>query len=172
MEWKGALAGSAVFFGLAPGIVAGVIPWFITKWRFGEGAFLSASIIGGVMTAISLALLIDCFRRFAIEGKGTPAPLAPTEELVISGPYRHVRNPMYLAVTGLIFGQALLFGNAALIAYGVAIWIAFDLFVITHEEPRLRREFSEAYEAYSKAVPRWIPRLTPWKQPEPEPETS
>lgn len=166
MGRKEALAGSALFFGLAPGIVAGVIPWIITKWRFGEGAFLSASIIGGMLAAVSLVALIDCFRRFAIEGEGTPAPLAPTEELVISGLYRRVRNPMYLAVAGLIFGQALLFGSAALIAYGVAVWIAFDLFVISYEEPRLRRQFPDAYEMYSKAVPRWIPRLTPWTQPE------
>jgi protein-S-isoprenylcysteine O-methyltransferase Ste14 len=162
MQRAQALAGSALFFLLAPGAVAGLVPFLITGWRPGEGAFLSASVVGGILIALSLAGLIDCFRRFAFAG-GTPAPLAPAEELVVSGLYRHVRNPMYLAVTGLVLGQALLFASAALIAYAVFIWIVFDLFVIMAEEPRLRRDFPDAYGAYAKAVQRWIPRLTPWR---------
>ena len=122
-----ALVGSAAFFVIAPGSVAGLVPWLITHWRFGEGASSGVSIAGGVVIALSLALLIECFARFAIKGSGTPAPIAPTKELVVSGAYARVRNPMYVAVSGLIFGQALLFASAALIAYGVAIWFVLGL---------------------------------------------
>jgi protein-S-isoprenylcysteine O-methyltransferase Ste14 len=158
-----ALIGSAAFFVIAPGTVAGLIPWLITRWRFGEGATTGVSITGGIIIAVALALLIECFVRFALKGEGTPAPLAPTQQLVISGAYARVRNPMYVAVTGLIFGQALLFASAALIAYGIAIWFAFMVFVLYFEEPRLKHEFPEQYEAYFENVPRWRPRFVPWK---------
>lgn len=165
MNRNEALIGSAAFLLLAPGTVAGVIPWLITKWRFGEGASAGVSITGAIIIVLSLALLIECFVRFATKGEGTPAPLAPTAKLVVSGAYARVRNPMYVAVTGLIFGQALLFASAGLIAYGVAIWLAFLMFVIYFEEPRLRREFPDDYPAYFENVPRWRPRFSPWKQP-------
>ncbi len=165
MNRNEALTGSAAFFVLAPGTVAGLIPWLITKWRFGEGASTGVSVVGGVIIALSLALLIECFVRFATKGEGTPAPLAPTAKLVVSGAYARVRNPMYVAVTGLIFGQALLFASAGLIAYGITIWFAFLMFVIYFEEPRLRHAFPDDYPAYFENVPRWRPRFTPWKQP-------
>lgn len=163
MNRNEALIGSAVFFVLAPGTVAGLIPWFITHWRFGEGASAGVSIFGGILIALSLALLVECFVRFAVKGEGTPAPLAPTARLVVTGAYARVRNPMYVAVTGLIFGQALLFASAALIAYGIAIWLAFLMFVIYYEEPRLQREFPSDYPAYFENVPRWRPRFAPWR---------
>lgn len=165
MNRSEALIGSAAFFIIAPGAVAGLVPWLITKWRFGEGATTGVSIAGGVIVALSLALLIECFVRFAVKGEGTPAPLAPTSKLVVTGAYARVRNPMYVAVTGLIFGQALLFASAALIAYGIAVWFAFLMFVIYFEEPRLRHEFPDDYPAYFENVPRWRPRFSPWKQP-------
>jgi protein-S-isoprenylcysteine O-methyltransferase Ste14 len=157
-----ASVGSALFFLIAPGTIAGLIPWWITHWRIQESASPTLSIIGGVLILPFAAMLIECFVRFARHG-GTPAPIAPTERLVVTGLYRHVRNPMYVAVTGLIFAQLLLFGHAALLAYGVAIWMAFHLFVLLYEEPALHAKFGEEYEAYAKAVPRWIPRLTPWR---------
>lgn len=165
MNRNEALIGSAAFLLLAPGTIAGLIPWLITNWRFGEGASAGVSIVGGIIIALSLALLIECFVRFAVKGNGTPAPLAPTAKLVVSGAYARVRNPMYVAVLGLIFGQALLFASAALIAYAVVMWLAFLLFVVYFEEPRLQREFPETYPAYFANVPRWRPRFTPWKQP-------
>lgn len=163
MNRNEALIGSAAFFVLAPGTVAGLIPWLITHWRLGEGASAGVSIAGGVLIALSLALLISCFMRFAQEGEGTPAPLAPTRQLVVSGAYARVRNPMYVAVTGLILGQALLFASAALIAYGITIWFAFMVFVVYYEEPRLKHEFPDAYADYFAHVPRWVPRLSPWR---------
>jgi protein-S-isoprenylcysteine O-methyltransferase Ste14 len=169
MDRRDALIGSAAFFVIAPGTVAGLIPFLITRWGFGEDATPSVSIAGGALMLLGLAMLIDCFARFALKGRGTPAPLAPTKELVVSGLYARVRNPMYLAVLLLIFGQSMLFASAALIAYGVTIWFAFLLFVLYHEEPRLHRAFPESYPAYAEAVPRWIPRLTPWR-PQPSEE--
>lgn len=168
MEKRDALIASAAFFVIAPGTVAGLIPWLITKWRFGEGASTGVSITGAILILIGLAMLIECFTRFALKGRGTPAPVAPTRELVISGLYARVRNPMYLAVTLIIFGQALLFASAALIAYGVSIWFAFLLFVVYYEEPRLTRAFPETYPVYAAAVPRWVPRLSAWRPPPPE----
>jgi len=113
--------------------------------------------------ALSLMLLIECFTRFALKGHGTPAPVAPPSKLVISGAYARVRNPMYVAVTGLILGQALLFASAALIAYAITIWFAFLMFVIYYEEPRLKHEFPGDYPAYFANVPRWRPRFLPWR---------
>lgn len=158
-----ALIGSAAFLVIAPGTVAGLVPWLITKWRVGEGASSGYSIIGGILIALSLALLIECFVRFAVKGSGTPAPIAPPNKLVVTGAYARVRNPMYVAVIGLIFGQALWFANAGLIAYGITIAFVFTLFVIYYEEPRLRRAFPDDYPAYFENVPRWRPRFAPWK---------
>jgi protein-S-isoprenylcysteine O-methyltransferase Ste14 len=106
--------------------------------------------------------LIECFLRFALTAQGTPSPLAPTKRLVVTGLYRHVRNPMYVAVTGLILGQALLFGSFGLLAYGFVVAVGFHLFVVNVEEPRLERDFGEEYGRYRAAVSRWMPRLTPW----------
>lgn len=164
-----ALLGSAAFFVAAPGVVAGLLPWLITHWRFGEDAGLGFGVLGGVLIVLGLAILLECFARFAIKGRGTPAPIAAPKELVVTGFYAHVRNPMYVAVTSIVFGQALLFASAALIAYGVTVWFAFLLFVLYYEEPRLLREFPEIYPAYSAAVPRWIPRLKPWRPAPAEP---
>lgn len=158
-----ALVGSAAFLVVAPGTVAGVIPWLITHWRFGEGASLGVSVFGGIVIGLSLALLIECFLRFATKGEGTPAPIAPTAKLVVTGAYARVRNPMYVAVVGLIFGQALLFASAALIAYGLTMAFIFMMFVLYREEPRLQRAFPDEYPEYSANVPRWRPRFLPWK---------
>jgi protein-S-isoprenylcysteine O-methyltransferase Ste14 len=119
--------------------------------------------LGGALLLAGLAVLVDCFRRFALEGRGTPAPVAPTETLVVSGPYRHVRNPMYVAVLAVIAGQALLFGSVPLLVYTAVVWAAFHLFVLTYEEPTLRRRHGDSYRLYQRAVGRWWPRLTPWK---------
>src|SRR5262245_56182739 len=162
------LLGSAAFFIVAPGTIAGVIPWLITHWRFGQDASAGAGALGVVLILAGLAILIECFTRFALKGRGTPAPIAAPKELVISGFYAHVRNPMYVAVVLIVFGQALLFASAALIAYGVMAWLGFLVFVVYYEEPRLRREFPEAYADYVQHVPRWIPRLTAWR-PAPPP---
>ncbi len=108
-------------------------------------------------------MLLDSFVRFALEGLGTPAPVLPTEHLVVTGLYRFVRNPMYVGVLSVILGQGLLLGDTQVLRYGAVVWLAFGLFVIGYEEPTLRRTFGEEYERFCANVPRWIPRLRPWR---------
>jgi protein-S-isoprenylcysteine O-methyltransferase Ste14 len=112
--------------------------------------------------AAGLAVLLESFTRFALQGVGTPAPVFPTRHLVVQGAYRYVRNPMYVAVTSLVLGQALLLGDTHLLVYAVFPWLAAHVFVLTYEEPTLRRTFGAEYETYCAHVPRWIPRLSPW----------
>jgi protein-S-isoprenylcysteine O-methyltransferase Ste14 len=160
---KGTAAlGSALFLIAAPGMVAGVIPWAITGWRLEDSLFWGSQALGGVLIAAGAAVVLHAFARFAIEGLGTPAPIAPTERLVVGGIYRHVRNPMYLAVGALIAGQALLLGRVSLLLYGLGFAALSLGFVHLYEEPTLRRQFGAEYDAYRRAVPRWIPRLRPW----------
>jgi len=153
MQIRKAALGSAAFLVLAPGVVAGVIPWLLTGWRM-EPFWLPFRILG-------VAVLVFAFARFVSEGFGTPAPVAPPDRLVVGGLYRYVRNPMYLAVLSLILGQALLFGQWILLPYAVVVSLAFAAMVHFHEEPVLRREFGAQYESYRAAVPGWWPRLHP-----------
>ena len=140
-----AAVGSLAFLVLAPGVVAGIIPWLITHWGplppiDGVGALRWTGLI---LIAAGLVVVLDAFARFAREGLGTPAPVAPTRTLVVSGFYRYVRNPMYVAVAALIFGQAILFASWGVALYGVVIVAAFDTFVRLYEEPTLRRTYGE-----------------------------
>jgi protein-S-isoprenylcysteine O-methyltransferase Ste14 len=160
-----AILGSAVFLVIAPGFVAGLVPWWISHWRL-EAPFFGLTpfrLAGGILLGLGTIGLMDSFARFALQGLGTPAPVAPPCHLVVTGLYRFVRNPMYVSVTSAILGQALIFGNVRLLEYGAFVWLGFHLFVLLYEEPTLRRTFGSEYEAYCAAVPRWIPRLTPWK---------
>jgi len=159
-----AAAGSSVFFLLAPGFVAGLVPWWLTGWQLRQlwPYSLPLRCAGAVLLAAGAAVLVNAFVRFVAEGIGTPAPVAPTERLVIGGLYRHVRNPMYLAVVAVIAGQALILGQFRLLAYAVAVWLACAAFARWYEEPALARRFGTAYAAYRRAVPAWWPRLRPW----------
>ncbi len=165
MQRTGAIIGSAVFFVLVPLVLAGLIPWWITRWQFQPPLLdlVSTRVIGAVMILGGIPGLLDSFRRFALEGLGTPAPIAPTRHLVVSGLYRYVRNPMYVSVVAVVLGQALLFGNWRLLVYGGLFWLACHLFVLGYEEPTLKRTFGKEYETYRANVPRWIPRDKPWR---------
>jgi protein-S-isoprenylcysteine O-methyltransferase Ste14 len=100
-----------------------------------------------------------CARDFAIKGRGTPAPFDPPKELVARGLYRRVRNPMYVGVMTILAGESLFFASRTLVVYALAVFVWFNIFVLLHEEPTLRRKFGEAYERYCEAVPRWLPLL-------------
>jgi protein-S-isoprenylcysteine O-methyltransferase Ste14 len=162
-----AVLGSLAFLLLAPGTVAGVVPWWISGWQI-QRPFLGVvalRIVGAALIVGGVAALLDAFARFALRGLGTPAPVLPTRHLVVTGPYGHVRNPMYVAVVSVILGQALLLGDSKVLAWGLLVWIAFHLFVVGYEEPTLRRTFGDEYEAFRANVPRWIPRLRGWRGP-------
>lgn len=156
---------SALFLVVAPGTVAGYLPWLITRWRIEAGLGDSPILRGAGLIAIMIgvAALLECFIRFAWVGVGTPAPVAPTRHLVVTGLYRHVRNPMYLAVVILVLGQALVLSQPRLLAYGAGVWLFFHLLVLGYEEPALRRQFPDDYARFTSAVPRWLPRLRPWR---------
>ena len=146
-----------------------LIPYWISAWRpersfFGIDALRS---LGAALIALGAVGLLDSFARFAVQGLGTPAPVAPTAKLVITGLYRFVRNPMYISVVSTILGQALLFANGALIIYGGVVWLTMHLVVINYEEPTLAKTNGQEYEAYRTSVPRWIPRLPTGQPPYP-----
>ena len=161
-----AIIGTLVFLFLAPGFVAGVVPWWITHWKFGPPLLsLEASrFAGAALVLLGATIVLDSFGRFALQGLGTPAPVLPPERLVVTGLYRYVRNPMYVAVSAAILGQALLFASKDLLIYCALVWLAFHLFVYLYEEPKLRRSFGKEYEAFCRNVPRWIPRMRPWRK--------
>jgi protein-S-isoprenylcysteine O-methyltransferase Ste14 len=160
-----AAVGSALFFLAAPGVVAGLVPWLLTGWEVEEPVsyWAPVRVIGALLVVAGVAVLVHAFARFVLEGRGTPAPVAPPEQLVIGGLYRYVRNPMYLAVLAIIVGQALVLGQLELLWYAAVIGAAFIAFVHGYEQPALSRQFGAEYEAYRRAVPAWWPRRRPWE---------
>ena len=151
-------AGFVLFIG--PGLVAGIVPWLITRWHvrdplLGVGA---SQPVGVVLVAGGAAVMLESVVRFMRRGRGTLVPTAPTQDLVISGLYRFVRNPMYVGVLAVVLGEALLFGSPWLLALEVLLAIVFHLFVVGYEEPTLRRAYGEEYDRFCSQVPRWLPR--------------
>ena len=122
-------------------------------------------VAGAALTLAGAAVVVAEFVRFVSEGRGTPAPVAPTERLVVGGLYRYVRNPMYLGVATTIVGQALLLARPVLALYAAAFVALVVTFVRCYEEPALLGQFGAEYEAYRRAVPAWRPRLRPWAGP-------
>ena len=160
-----AVLGSALFFVIAPLVLAGFVPWWVTHWEF-RPAFFGVDltrILGGILIIVGVPGLVDSFARFALDGLGTPAPIAPPQKLVVTGLYRYVRNPIYIAVVAVILGQGLLFGDWHVLWYGALLWLSFHAFVVMYEEPTLKETFGTDYESFRTNVPRWIPRLTPWR---------
>jgi protein-S-isoprenylcysteine O-methyltransferase Ste14 len=157
-----AAAGSLVFLLIAPGVAAGLVPWLLTGWDSTDPP-LVLQIAGAVLIAGGAAVLVSAFARFVIEGIGTPAPVAPPEHLVVGGFYRHVRNPMYVAVTATIVGQAALLGQAGLLLYAAVFMAAVAAFVYGYEQPTLTERFGAEYDEYRRNVPAWWPRLRPWR---------
>ncbi|MFF3437229.1 methyltransferase family protein [Streptosporangium sp. NPDC002721] len=167
-----AAVGTTIFFALAPGTVAGLLPWWITRWEVG-GLLASAPswvtvpsrLAGAALVLAGTVVLVRAFARFVVEGLGTPAPIAPTEHLVVGGLYGHVRNPMYVAVFAIIVGQALLLGCPVLLLYAAVTAVPIVAFVRRYEEPALRRAFGAEYEGYRAAVPGWWPRSRAYEAP-------
>src|SRR5499433_1206149 len=145
-----AVLGSALFFAVAPSVLAGLIPWSMTHWEFRPPFFdLQATrAVGMLLIAAGLPGILDSFARFALQGLGTPAPIAPPQNLVVTGLYRYVRNPIYVALVAVILGQAALFGDQRLLVYGALLWLFFHVWVVGLEEPELDRTFGTEYEAF------------------------
>jgi protein-S-isoprenylcysteine O-methyltransferase Ste14 len=171
MRRSAAATGSALFFALAPGTVAGLIPWWLTGWRVRQPLphWAPLRVLGIVLVVAAAAVLVHAFTRFVVEGLGTPAPVAPTAHLVVGGLYRYLRNPMYVAVVAAIAGQALVLWQPVLLIYAAVVWATCAAFVLGYEQPALHRQFGAEYEAYRRAVPAWWPRLRPWRPTDPEP---
>jgi protein-S-isoprenylcysteine O-methyltransferase Ste14 len=141
-----AVLGSAAFFVVAPFTLAGLVPWSITGWRH-RPPFLGLELtrgIGAIMILAGVPGVVDAFARFALQGLGTPAPIAPPRNLVVSGLYRYVRNPIYVALVAIILGQAVLMGDWRLIVYGALLWLFFHVWVVAIEEPTLEQTLGES----------------------------
>jgi protein-S-isoprenylcysteine O-methyltransferase Ste14 len=117
-----------------------------------------AQMVGGLLTLLGGSLALWCVLTFATIGRGTPAPFDPPRRLVVSGPYRRVRNPMYLGAVLALAGAAVFYGSAALFAYAALFLLSAHLFVTRWEEPTLARTFGADYEAYRAGTGRWVPR--------------
>ena len=119
-----------------------------------------AGALGWLLIAAGIALYFACaFWGFALRGKGTPLPADPPKNLVVVGPYRIVRNPMYWSVALVVLGEAAVFHSVALVDLAAIFLVAVNLFVLFFEEPGLRAKFGTEYEQYCLQVPRWLPRI-------------
>ena len=142
--------------------------YFVPRWILGSHAFDNPRPLGWIVVAIGAVIGLPCVWEFAWRGLGTPAPFDPPRRLVISGPYRFVRNPMYVGMGIALVGEAIVFPNIMwlMLAMVVSLWAVVSVFIIGYEEPTLRRMFGADYEAYFREVHRWIPRLRPWYSPQ------
>jgi len=149
---------SLFFLIFVPGLFVGYIPL----------AFLltGSYIVTGILFYLALPLwliggvvVVWCFWDFLTKGDGTPAPFDPPKELVVSGLYNYVRNPMYIGVLLMLVAHFLWFGYWSLLIYTGFFFLAFHLFVLNYEEPTLKKKFGRSYTNYMKRVPRWIPKF-------------
>jgi protein-S-isoprenylcysteine O-methyltransferase Ste14 len=144
-----------VFVLAVPGTIAGYVPWRITRGDpIGAPGYVAAA---AVLALLGGALYLWCVWNFALIGRGTPAPIDPPRKLVVRGPYRYVRNPMYVCVLAAILAWAVLFRSLPVGLYACGVGAIFHLFVVLYEEPHLRKAFGAEYEDYCARVGRWLP---------------
>lgn len=148
-----------IFTILQPGIVAILIPF----WLSGQSVktifippFVWHQFLGLSIFAVGLVVVLICVASFAIRGRGTLSPADPTKKLVISGLYRFSRNPMYIGVTMMLIGESIFFQSYIIGAYTLLIFMAFNIFIVFFEEPRLQDDFGSEYNEYVKKVRRWL----------------
>src|SRR5579862_5182943 len=162
LRWNIAISVLFTLFG-GPALLLAYIPWTITRFRIPAYETQAQIFFAAALILVGLLPLFGSIVRFVVVGHGTLVPAAPPQHLVVTGLYRYVRNPMYVAVVAVILGQAILFGDWRLMTYGGLMWLAFHAFVLTYEEPVLAQKFGAQYEDFRANVPRWIPRLSPWR---------
>ncbi|HTO72742.1 MAG TPA: isoprenylcysteine carboxylmethyltransferase family protein [Gemmatimonadales bacterium] len=144
---------------LIPGVVAGFVPWrFFGVARVQLSLLNPLHLLALLFIGVGVGFLAACIWEFAHRGRGTLAPVDAPRQLVTQGPYRYVRNPMYLSVTAILLGEVLLTTSVALLTYWAVWFVAVNLIVIGLEEPTLRQQFGDSYEHYTRAVGRWVPR--------------
>ncbi len=144
---------------LQPGIVAGLVPYWllgsntrmmqVQDFRFYHYSGLTIFVTGFI-------IMLHCIINFAVKGTGTLSPADPTKRLVVTGLYKYSRNPMYIGVIMILIGEAIFFQSRELWIYSGFVFIAFNIFILVHEEPRLRKVFGEEYNAYCRKVRRWL----------------
>ena len=163
---SGAAIATAVFFVVSPGLELVAGPWLLTGFERGDWlGGPAARILGALLLAGGVAAILHAFARFVADGRGTPSPAAPPQRLVVTGAYRHVRNPVYVATAAAIVGEALLLGRPVLLLAAGAYLAALGAWARLREEPALAERFGADYVAYRRAVPGWLPRLRPWDGP-------
>jgi protein-S-isoprenylcysteine O-methyltransferase Ste14 len=156
---KSLLLRNLFFTILQPGVVAGLIPYLVigNQW---DDVFVSRpgfpQYAAVILFATGFIILLNCIYRFASEGRGTLSPLDPTRKLVMKGLYKYSRNPMYIGVILMLIAEAILFRSVTLWIYSAIVFSAFNLFILLHEEPRMRRDFGDVYLDYCRKVRRWI----------------
>jgi protein-S-isoprenylcysteine O-methyltransferase Ste14 len=159
--------------GLLPGMGIVVVPTALLiatdsveiGWGLPAAVAWLPVLVGVVLIGAGLTLMYRTISLFVRLGEGTLAPWDPTQRLVVEGPYRHVRNPMISGVLTVLLGEAALFGSPALVWWFLGFLAVNAVWFPLVEEPGLRRRFGGDYEEYARAVPRWIPRRTPWAPP-------
>lgn len=145
-----------------PGFVLIYVPFWITRFRVPAMEPWWQMVVAAALIAIGIAPLLESAWRFVAVGGGTLMPAVPTEHLVVSGLYRHVRNPMYVGVLTALAGETILFHSRSMVEYALAVALGVHLFVCFYEERTLTRRYGNEYLLYQQHVPRWLPRLTPW----------
>ena len=150
-----------IFTVLAPGSATVLAPYLILSlfdpWLPFEIGFLRYA--GWILIFLGAFFYFWTVWDFAVAGRGTPAPMDPPKKLVVRGLYRYVRNPMYLGVCSILFGETLLFSSPLLLVYTFLVFLSFHIFVVAYEEPKLNKTFGDAYRDYCDSVPRWTLRL-------------
>jgi protein-S-isoprenylcysteine O-methyltransferase Ste14 len=148
-----------LFMLLVPGLMLGAMPVWLVQTDtalFSFGAFRWLAVL---LWAVGTAVTLWCAWAFTVRGRGTPSPTDPPKELVVSGLYQYVRNPIYLGVLAIFMGYVLWHPSRAILLCPLLVAVSSHLFVIFYEEPHLLKSFGAAYEEYCKSVPRWIPYL-------------
>lgn len=154
---------------IAPVVMCLVLPYLIIRWEsqsFSRPVLTTSNgllLLGGVICAAGFILFILAVRMFILIGKGTIMPWDPTRKLIVSSLYAHMRNPMILAVISIQVGEAVLFASKGIAWLAAAFFVINTIYFITSEEPGLEKRFGEEYIEYKRNVPRWLPRLKPWK---------
>jgi len=140
---------------VVPGLGAVAVPWWILTR--GGGTPVATMRFALCVIAAGATVYLACVWVFAAVGRGTPGPWDAPRHFVAVGPYRWVRNPIYLAALLVVLGEAWLFVSRSLLVYAGTMAIVFHLFVVGYEEPRLRRAFGQTYLDYTHRVRRWLP---------------